>query len=235
MIDFLAANLEHGRVKNFSNIKAILFDVDGTLFSSEGIIEQIYRNEFRKFNARYGKPAVIPGHDDIMAQIGKPVVKIFEALAPDLTVEERETLGEIILNELVTSILEGAGEHYEGVTKTIENLSKKYRIFAASNGRLPYVEAILKANEIYTFFEAIPHVDNLNIKNKNELVSSILKNYNLKSDDAVLIGDRTSDRDAALDNKCYFIACRYGHGGEEEWKGAHAFIDSITDLEKLLM
>ena len=221
-------------VKNLSNIKAVLFDVDGTLFSSEGIIEQIYKDEFKKFNERYGKPGIIPGHDEIMAQIGKPVVKIFEALAPDLTLEERENLGEIILSELVTLILNGAGEHYDGVSQTIESLSRKYRIFAASNGRLPYVDAILKANKIEKFFEAIPHVDNINIKNKNELVSSILKNYRLNPEDAVLIGDRTSDRDAALENGCYFIACRYGHGGEEEWKGAHAFIDSITDLLKLL-
>jgi len=222
----------YGHVNKFKSIKAILFDVDGTLFSSEGIIEQIYRMEFQKHNQKYGKPEVIPGHDAIMAQIGKPVVKIFEALAPDLALTEREKLSEIILGELVSAIMNGAGEHYEGVKETIESLSKNFKIIAASNGRLPYVEAILKANDVDSFFKAIPFVDNIRIKNKSELVKSILEEFHLRPDETVLVGDRTSDRDAALENGCYFIACRYGHGSEEEWKGAHAYIDSIKDLLK---
>ncbi|MDH5655911.1 MAG: HAD hydrolase-like protein [Spirochaetia bacterium] len=223
----------YGRMMQFDSVKAILFDVDGTLFSSEGMIEGIYKQEFLKHREIHGKPAEIPEQQAIMEQIGKPVVKIFEALAPDLSSGEREFLSESILTELVNSILQGGGHHYEGVYSTIKKLSENYRIFAASNGRLPYVKAILKANSTDSFFEAVPYVDNQNIKNKTELVSSILTAYNLEPQQAALIGDRTSDRDAALDNGCFFIACRFGHGSEEEWEGAHEFIDSINDLLRI--
>ena len=212
-------------------IDAVLLDVDGTLFSSEGIIFQVYEDEFREFHRKYGVPKKIPTLQEIMAQIGKPVIEIFQNLAPGLAERERDSLSENILNNLVRRIGAGEGDHYSGVFETVQKLSESgFEIYAASNGRFPYVNAILKKNGTLPFFKEVPAIDNVTIKNKNELVSYILQKYKISPERAVLIGDRNSDREAALVNGCKFIACSYGHGDKIEHEGAIFFLDSFPDL-----
>jgi phosphoglycolate phosphatase len=220
---------------SLDGIRAILFDIDGTLFSSEGIIGGIYRDRFLDFRTRHGRPEHIPDTDEIMAQIGKPVVKIFEALAPDLSPEERTALSEGILKILVERILNGEGHHYPNADRTIRTLHQRgYQIYAASNGRLPYVRAILEANGTLPHFKEISAIDNLAIRDKNELVAHILNANGIEPQSAAMIGDRFSDRDAAIKNGCVFVACRFGHGNEKEWEGATAYIDTIDELLGIL-
>ena len=218
-----------------SSVRAVLFDVDGTIFSSEEIIPDTYQNEFKKFREETGRPEHLPDFPQIMEQIGKPVVEIFRNLAPDLSQTEQDSLSARILTGLVEDIEKGQGIHYPGVFQTLQELKKRgYQIFAASNGRRPYIESILKAARISPFFTEVPCLDNVRIKNKIELVSDILKRYNFSGEEALMVGDRFSDREAAEKNKCRFAACRYGHGNEEELSGAHVYLEKIDDLLTVL-
>ncbi|MBL8021589.1 MAG: HAD family hydrolase [Leptospirales bacterium] len=217
----------------FSSVKALLFDVDGTLFSSEDIIHDIYIAEFSSAKERLGRPASIPTKTEVLDQIGKPVPIIFSNLAPDLTRAEQDDVSDRVLKRLVSTILGGGGHHYEGVRETLRELKGRgYSLYTASNGREPYVKSILTANEILDTFAGLPVIRG-DIQNKTQLVQRFLEDHNLRPEHAALIGDRTSDRDAAIDNGVPFIACRFGHGNEQEWKGALAFIDSIRDLLNL--
>ncbi|MBI3395421.1 MAG: HAD family hydrolase [Spirochaetia bacterium] len=216
-------------------IKAVLFDVDGTLFSSEGIIHQVYGDEFSRMKEERGRPAVLPTLPEIMQQIGKPVVTIFSNLAPDLTDEERSLLSNRVLDNLVKRIGAGEGEHYPKVTETLRAIrGAGYKIFAASNGRFRYVEAILKANETISCFDEIPVLDNVRIKNKVELVQDTLVRHSIAAGQAVVVGDRAADRDAALSNNVRFVGCTYGHGSADELLGAAALIDEIARLPDAL-
>ncbi len=220
---------------NKAKIKAILWDVDGTLFSSEGMIHTIYARSFHEFRSTYGKPKKVPSLPEIMEQVGKPVKVIFENLAPDLDERERSQLSLTILHGLVRGITFGEGEHYDGVTETLRKLRERgYEFWGVSNGRYPYVEAILRKNGTYALFRDVPFVDNRTIHNKNELVAYCLRAGGYAADEAVVIGDRTSDRDAAISNGVPFIAAAYGHGTVEEWEGAAAVIQDIKDLSNIL-
>jgi len=217
-------------VSGLRDCKAILFDVDGTIFSSEEIIHEIYIEEFEKTRALLGRPAHIPTRPEIIEQIGKPVPVIFANLAPDLSRPEQDELSGRILEGLVTGIAAGRGHHYPGVTETVRELKKRgYDLFTASNGRAPYVRSILQAGGIFPKFKSIPTVGGT-IQNKSELVASILKENLLMPAQAALIGDRASDRDAAIENQVPFVAACFGHGTEEEWGGSVARIDSIHEL-----
>ncbi len=217
-------------MSGLSRVRAILFDVDGTLFSSEEIIHEIYIEEFTACKQRIGRPARIPSKAEIIEQIGRPVPVIFANLAPDLSRPEQDSLSNQILEGLVKGILGGRGHHYPGVAETVRELAeRKYEIFTASNGRAPYVKSILESNGILKFFTAVPTVGG-EIHNKTQLVASILSAHHLKPEEAALVGDRTSDRDAALENQVPFIAARFGHGNPDEWGGAAALIDSIQEL-----
>lgn len=223
-------------MKNMTNfepgkVHAILFDIDGTLFSSEGIILKVYHEEMQHLQKETGKPEKLPSLDEIMAQIGKPVKKIFESLIPEVDADMRDALSDRILIHLVRRIESGEGEHYENAAQTLHTLADRgYKLCAASNGRRPYIEAILDAAGVINRFDLIPCIDNNVIHNKNELVAHTLQLLDLEPDQCALVGDRTSDRDAAMSAGIPFIAALYGHGHTSEHEGAVATIERMEDL-----
>lgn len=220
---------------SLKNIKNILWDVDGTLFSSEGIIHQIYQDVFQAYRARHGVPRRAPTLPEILDQIGKPVKTIFENLAPDLSDEQRSQIGLSILHGLVQAITSGLGEHYADVRAVLEALhGRGYRFFAASNGRFPYIEAILRSNATLPLFTDVRTVDNRLIHNKVDLVRSILTDYQLLPAETVLIGDRKSDSEGAAQNGLAFIACAFGHGAPEEWDRPVVVLHSLRELLDIL-
>ncbi|MFN3603802.1 MAG: HAD family hydrolase [Leptonema sp. (in: bacteria)] len=217
------------------NIKYIFFDVDGTLFSSEEMLEVVYQETIAKFFEKKNINQKLPTLSEILPYIGLPVKEIFNHLLPYLSEEEREEISQNILLELVNRIYKGEGIHYEGVEETLKYLyNKNYKIFSASNGRKAYVEAILKVNRIYDYFLEIPCIDNKNIFNKVQLVKDVIERYRLESEFCVLIGDRKSDRVAAFENQIHFIAAEYGHGSSQEREGALLRIHSIKELKNYL-
>ncbi|MBW7857439.1 MAG: HAD family hydrolase [Leptonema sp. (in: Bacteria)] len=218
-------------------INAILFDVDGTLFSSEDILYDVYHTALKKFQLKHGRPETLPGLPAIMQQIGQPVKKIFQNLVPELTEEERDEISNQILIDLVNRIEAGEGIRYDGVFETIQSLAdSNIRIFAASNGRKKYVQAILKSLKIIDYFEAVPTIDNVKIMNKNELVACILDDFGLKPKECIIVGDRATDRDAGILNEVSFVATSYGHHSSlDEHNGAVATIDSFSELLELVL
>lgn len=212
-----------------------MWDIDGTLFSSEKIIHQIYQDVFEKTKKKYGWPKNTPDLDAILKEIGKPVKTIFMNLVPEIPEDGREFLSLQILHALVSAITFGEGHYYHGCYDTLHELSQRgYRFFAASNGRFPYVEAILRKKNIWSIFEAVDCINNININTKEDLVKSSIEKSGLITEDFVLIGDRNSDRLAAQKNNVDFIACTFGHGEPEEWEGAKYTIDTLQDLLEIL-
>lgn len=217
--------------KRLSKIKNIFFDVDGTLFSSEHMLEEVYHQSIVEFFNKKNEKRKLPTLQEILQYVGLPVKEIFQNLLPDITEEERQEISNTVLKILVERIEKGEGLHYDGVKDVIKYLyNKKYKIFSASNGRKPYVEAILKVNFIYEYFYEIPCIDNKTIFNKIELVQKTIEKHHLNPEECVIIGDRNSDRIAAEKNQILFIAADYGHGDPTERDGAFLHISSIKDL-----
>ena len=222
-------------MKSEHRFKAVFFDVDGTIFSSEGIILEVYHDNFQEFKRRTGKPEKLPGLDEIMAQIGKPVRTIFDNLVPELEFNEKEELSNAILSDLVGRIEKGKGHYYEGITEAVKKLAEAgMMIFAASNGRKPYVDAILKACSIYDLFTEVPVLDYEHIHTKIELVARTMEKYGLSPEQCVLLGDRESDRQAALQNNVSYVACAYGHGDADEHRDAIRILQKPEEMNFLL-
>ena len=221
--------------KIFAPTRAILWDIDGTLFSAEDILAATYYQAFLAFQKHTKQEIKIPTLTEILAEIGKPVKEIFQNLAPELGSKEQDKLSLRVLAELVKIISFGGGKYYENMPLTLAKLHEGgYLFFSASNGRYPYVEAILRTSKTIRYFQKIETLNNQSIKNKSELAAHILKKHKLEPQEAVLIGDRQSDRDAACDNTVPFIACAYGHGQASEWKDAVLLIHSLAELEYYL-
>ena len=220
----------------FEKIRAILWDIDGTLFSSEDILSPSYCQAFVNFQKKNPKLKHIPHLEQLLLEIGKPVKEIFKNLAPELDSQEQDALSEEVLSILVRMIAEGKGNFYPNVEKTLKNLYQHgYKFFSASNGRYPYIEAILEKSGTLKYFKEIRTLDNIKIHDKVDLVKAILKENKILPEEALLIGDRQTDRDAAIYNDVAFVATAYGHGEEREWKDASLVIQDLADLEKHLI
>ncbi|TGK21879.1 HAD family hydrolase [Leptospira fluminis] len=220
---------------NPKSIRALAFDVDGTLFSSEGIILETYAEAIRLFSVSSGIPLPVPDRERIMLEIGKPVKTIFLNLVPQLQEFQRDQISDSVLRLLVEKIKSGAGEFYPKVKETVLSLKRKgFRILAASNGRRPYVETILEVSGILPLFDPILILDNASLKTKGDLVAGYLKKYELSPTDLLMIGDRSSDYDAARENGCPFAFCAYGHAPEGEIPDWEISLSKLADLDVIL-
>ncbi|PJZ54699.1 HAD family hydrolase [Leptospira adleri] len=217
------------------SLQALAFDVDGTLFSSEEIILEVYKDAIEHFSQSSGIPIELPSRERIMDEIGKPVKTIFLNLLPQLREEERDRISDSVLRFLCQKIRNGEGEFYPKVKETIESLSRKgFRILAASNGRRAYVETILEVAGVLPLFDPILVIDNERIKTKGGILKEYVKLYGFEPEKILMIGDRLSDHEAARQNGCPFAFCAYGHANPGEIPDFEIELKNLSDLAQLL-
>lgn len=221
---------------HFKNtIKLIAFDFDGTLFSTEHIILSVYEEAIHKHIQITGRNVKIPSQSQIMMQIGRPVKILFANLLPELPTEEQDQISNYVLELLCKKIMEGKGHVYDGVYETIEKLHSKFILCAASNGRFPYIDAILKYTQIEKFFTEICSLDYVQIKTKADLVRSYKEKYNLSGEQLLVVGDRDSDMEAAKLNGGFFCFAKYGHIVPNEVDFKTFEINHIHELSQYLL
>lgn len=205
-------------------------DIDGTIFSSEQIIYPVYREAIELFCRERNTTLEAPGQERIMLEIGKPVKKIFENLFPQLAEKDRDVLSDTVLRLLCEKIAAGGGKYYPAVTETIEKIIQRGgKILVASNGRRPYIEAILAYCKILQYVQAPTYIDGQSIRNK----SDILRHYvslGIGPRSVVMVGDRLSDLEAAQAVGCDFAWCAYGHALPGEVTTYTIRLDQFADL-----
>ncbi|WP_078125299.1 HAD family hydrolase [Leptospira alexanderi] len=217
------------------SLQALAFDVDGTLFSSEGMILEVYRDSIQNFSKTFEIQIDLPSRDQLMMEIGKPVKTIFRNLLPQLNEKQRDIISDSVLRFLCERIKNGEGEFYPSVKETIESLmGKGFRILAASNGRKPYIETILEVAGVLSYFDPILVLDNERIKTKGEILKEYIKQNDLKPDEILMIGDRLSDHEAARQNGCPFAFCSYGHAPPGEIPDFELELKNLSDLNRVL-
>lgn len=217
-------------------IRYVALDIDGTVFSSESIITETYREAIQEYAEMRGLTMSIPSHEKIMNEIGKPVKIIFKNLLPLLPEIERDRISNRVLSLLVEKIQEGKGYYYPGIESTIRELhSKGIYFLACSNGRIAYIEAILKYINVLILFKPIVVLDNESRKEKKDILLYYLKEYSLDPKELLMVGDRYSDWEAAKEAGCPFVFCRYGHSSPGEIPNYDYAIDSPEELKKILL
>ncbi len=215
-------------------IKAVAFDMDGTLYSSEPLIENVYKETLMEVEKITHKKYKYPTFNEIEPLIGQPVKIIYETLFYDLSEKEKSLFGQIVLKKFQETIMKQGGYLFPKVKETIDFLnSKNLHVLIASNGKREYIDSILNKFSLNT--EPFICVDESpSIQKKADILKYYLKEYQLQKDEIIMVGDRTSDYDAANELGIFFVGCNFGHGHISEIKNAHIIIQNIHEVIKII-
>ncbi len=212
----------------------LAFDIDGTIFDCGDIIVEAFQNGIDSFVKKSGRKIEMPSREKIISVLGIPTELIFQKLFPQLENHEQQIMNDLCMYSLVDLISRGGGYIYDGVYPTIKKLFKEgYRIFAASNGRLQYIQAILKSRGLFDYFTGpIIELDS-RIRNKAGIVKHYKENI-CGSELLIMIGDRHADMEAAEENAIPFIGCSFGHAGIAEIQGSKWITDDFNKIYYLI-
>ncbi len=212
--------------------KYILFDLDGTLTDpKEGITKS-----FQYALAHYGIDE--PDLDKLEVVIGPPLRDSFVEFygftrenAHEAETKYRERFSKIGMYENVI---------YDGIASMLHTLRDEGKMLAiASSKPTFFVEKILEYFEIKEYFH---HIIGSNLdgtrSDKAEVVDAAIAGFGqVDKCDIIMVGDRKFDVIGAHERRIEVIGVAYGYGGVEELEeaGADYVVNTVVELEKLLL
>ncbi|OZM57576.1 nucleosidase [Lottiidibacillus patelloidae] len=212
---------------------SFIFDMDGTLFQTNKILEVSLEDTFKYLRSieLWEKETPIDKYRKIM---GVPLPIVWETLLPNHSNEIRVKANEIFHEKLIVNIKSGNGALYPNVKTIFKYIkSQNCSIFIASNGQTEYLNAIVNHYNLDKWVKETYSIQHVNSLNKADLVNEIIKKYEIKN--GAVIGDRLSDINAAKENNLLAVGCRFDFAQEEELKQANLVIDNLLDLKELII
>lgn len=207
--------------------KNIFFDLDGTVTDSgPGIVKSV------QYALRcYGIDE--PDLDKLNSFVGPPLYKSFMNYL-DCSEEEAKEAVECYREYYAENGLY-ENKLYDGIESLLYNLKEKgYKIILASSKPRIYVKRILSYFRIMRYFDYVEGSElNSQRTDKGELLAYVLKKWDLRPEESVMIGDRKYDIEGAKANGMDSIAVGYGYGSVDELSaaGPTLFFPTIEELK----
>ncbi|MGD6831341.1 HAD family hydrolase [Sutcliffiella halmapala] len=213
-------------------LKAIIFDMDGTLFQTDKILELSLDDTFEHLRqaGEWDTETPIEKYREIM---GVPIQIVWETLMPLHSIELREGANKIFHERLIENIRKGQGALYPNAVEALTFLKDKgYAIFIASNGLTEYLKAIVEYYHLDTWVTETFSIQQIDSLDKGELVKGIVNKYSITS--GAVVGDRLTDIKAAKANGLLAIGCNFDFAKKEELAIADVVIDDLMDLKNIV-
>lgn len=213
-------------------LEAIIFDMDGTLFQTNKILELSLEDAFQHFT-ELGKWNDITPLEKYRQIMGVPLPRVWETLLPNHSVQDRDLIDKYFLESLIDNIDNGRGELYPNTIEILTYLKdQNYSIYIASNGLTKYLNSIVKYYKLDTWIAETFSIESIETLNKSDLVKKILLENDINH--AVVVGDRLSDIQAAKDNNLVAIGCKFDFAKEEELNQSDFVVNDLLDLKFIL-
>jgi phosphoglycolate phosphatase len=191
-----------------SRYELVIFDWDGTIMDSTGLIAWCIQESCREM----GLP--VPPVSEAKWVIGLGFIQSVEHVAPGLDRERQMALAESYRRHFV------AREHeaplYEGITELLAALRGRERRLAVATGKARRgLDRALAASGLGPFFEATRCADEGFPKPHPDMILRLLEETGVEPSRAVMIGDTTHDLELAANAGVDAVAVSYGAHGEE--------------------
>ena len=139
---------------------AVIFDMDGTLFQTNLILEPALEVTFEQLrqHGQWNRATPIEAYREI---IGVPLHVVWETLCPEHSPQMRAQSNALFQAALIEQINLGNGALYDGVLQVLMELAQTKPLFIASNGQTEYLQAIAKKYELTNWIKGIYSIDSI--------------------------------------------------------------------------
>lgn len=210
--------------------KLYIFDFDGTLGDSRGLIVRTMMDTFEKLGI--AKPTV----EACIGTIGLPLADCFTVSA-HLSDEVGEKCADVYRKIFKRNNVKGAVKPFKGVISTLNTLHGQGKILAVASSRgHESLDGLVDDFGIANLFTSIIGADDVvNAKPDPEPVNKILSSLSILPKDTVVVGDAPYDILMGKNAGASAIGVTYGNRKREELQeaGADFIIESFADLLKL--
>ncbi len=184
-------------------IRLIAFDLDGTLSQSDRFLIRSYRQASERLGAKQ------PPEGTLRNMIGGSYIDNRTLMEPYIKPEQFDLFSQYT-REFAVKLSEGCA--YPGIVDCLEELKGMGCLpVLCSNGLSDYVEGVLQSEGLRDHFGQLLYGQKS--WDKTQVLSYLMDAYH--ADQAVMVGDRHFDLEAARGNKIPFIGCAYGLFPEE--------------------
>ncbi|MCE9583220.1 MAG: HAD family hydrolase [Planctomycetes bacterium] len=214
-------------------VDTVLFDMDGTISSSEALALDAAERGLARFYAELGEPAEVPKRAEIRAMIGLPSSAYFAKLLPDRLSGRWADVRRHVLALEIEALEEGRGGMFAGTADSLMALKHAgLKLGLVTNGGRGYFDATWKALGLESFFSVGLCIDDAPGGTKSDLVKRAAASLGTLR--GAMVGDKVYDIDAGRANGFSTIGCTWGYGSPGELAGADHLIDDIRRLPPLL-
>jgi len=201
----------------------LIFDLDGTLIDTTRLSIPFIQEEIKRY-----PHLKIPESKAIQSVFGLPKKEFWETLIPDGNDEELLDIQSGWERKLLDMMHEQDVllPHAKKVLSCLKY--RGHKLTTASNCSTAYLERILETQGIKEYFDQPLCIELVQGRKKEEILKAHFTS--LPKKEAFMVGDRSSDIEAAHANGIPAIACHFGFADEEELVGAEYHIHSLLDL-----
>lgn len=207
-----------------SNENAIIFDLDGTLWST---IESSVK-VLAEIKKKHKEIIYDISEDEVRKAMGLPLNEIIQIYYGYLEKAKAEQFMIEAMNKNIENLLKDGGNIYPNTSDILNKLSKNYSLFIVSNCIEGYIESFLKSFNLTSLIQDFECNGKTKLS-KGDNIKLIIERNGIKN--AVYVGDTISDKEAADKAGIPFIQARYGFGKSIDSK---YFINSIEELPNVI-
>ncbi len=201
----------------------LIFDLDGTLVNTSAIFIPAIRLTMSHF------PHVMqPTEQTIQKTFGFTDDEMWKTLMPESTESERALAFELRDSIIVKNMHEASVLLPDAFDVLSKLHQRGHQLTTASNCGTVYLNAVLDSQGIRHFFSSPLCLEMVGGQKKADILTRHFQHFS--KENAFMIGDRSSDIEAAHEHEIQGIGCQFGFGEKEELKNADYLITSLFDL-----
>lgn len=203
-------------------IKAILFDIDGTVLDSHEFIYAAFQYTLKKHQR-------IVAEDLIIKASGKPLLEFYQFILPD---DDAEAMAQT--HKDWQEDKHHLAKPFSKVVETLKQLKKKkIKLAGVSSRTSTSLVKSLKTHDVYQYFDLVLGFDDVkNPKPHPEQLLKAMKALKVKKTETLMVGDTEKDIQAGRAAGVKTVGVLYGWLGENIKHSRPDFV--IDNLEQLL-
>ena len=217
-----------------SDLRLVIFDVDGTLVDSQGDIVGSMSRAF----AALGKPA--PARENVLSIVGLSLDVAMQRLAPEASLGEQiDLVGAYKQAYQDLRAAKGSVESsplYPGARQALDALrAQPYTLLGVATGKSRRgLDSLIAGHTLEGFFVTEQVADHHPSKPHPSMIEAAIAETGVGAAQAVMIGDTSFDMSMARAAGVRGIGVSWGYHGREKLADAEIIIDRYEDLLPVL-